>query len=307
MATIPVHVIHVPGTTARWKKWQGLVAAGLAVLEPAVTPAEFDVTDLVRQGRLGLLAGWRLVTGVPPVDMCVLTAATQMACLYSHARLLREQVRQRAPVFAIAEDDAVPTEAATRALPLIAAAADRLDPDWDLVCMSSWDALSHPDDARAFVALPGGGTVTLRHLRYMVGAGFQLVSLRGAEKLLPMLDHTDTHVDKVYGLAAHIGLLRVYAAENTSDTGEREPFVPLGPESRDSQLGHRGAAEAAPGAKQEDQIVAALVPARAAAAANDRAACVVTAAVACCGVAVLLAAFLATVCIKRNQRERQRK
>lgn len=301
--TIPIHVIHVPTATARWERWRPLVAAGLAVEEPAVTPAELDLERLVRQGSLGPLAGWRIAKGVPPVDYCVLTALVQMACLYSHARLIQEQVRRRAAVFAIAEDDAVPTEAAARALPVIAAAADRLDPGWDLICMASWETRSHPSGATASVAVPGvpGGTVTLRRLRYTVGAGFQLLSLRGAEKLLPMLAHTDTHVDKVYGFAAHLDLLRVYAAETDGPLGlgwlfGREPFVPLGPESRASQLGHR----TDPRDAVADPVVSGLLPPT-----PPTAGVVVALAVACCVVAVLLGAVLAAVCVSHNTRKRR--
>lgn len=257
---LPVHVIRhgAPGATERWAP---LVAKGLAVEEPAVTTDEFDIADLARSGNLGLLAAWRVLRGVPPVDKCVFTSAEQVARLLSHLRVLRKQLAAAGgagavPVWAVAEDAAAPSEPAIRALPRLVDALDRLDPAWDVLCLAATDSAASADGPDAVVLrMPGvGAHVALTRLRYMAGTACHLISPRGAEKLLPMLDHADTFVDKVIGLGAHMGLLRVYGAE-IGVLGGREPFVPLGADRGGSGSGGDWPGTGGHGIQQPDGLM----------------------------------------------------
>lgn len=236
---LPLHVIHVPSATHRWVRWPKLVAAGLAIEEPAVTPADFDTAEMARRGALSPLAAWRVLKHPVPVDLAVMTRRAEVACLLSHLRLLHKQIAAGDAVWATAEDDVAPTEAMVRGLPLLVDTVTRLDPDWDFVALASWDSRPHRDQpASATVSVPGVGRVAVSRARFIAGAGAQLISLRGAVKLARLLEHTDCEVDRAIGLAAHCGLLRVYMAQRRGliqDLGltlfGREMFMPLGTES----------------------------------------------------------------------------
>lgn len=236
----PLHVIHVPKAVQRWKRWPLLVDLGLAVEEPAVTPDEIDLEAMTKTGRLGCLASWRIFSRMPPIDRCVLTSKVQVACLYSHLRLLRMLAASGDDAWATAEDDIDPNPALVYGLPAIAAGVSALDPEWDLVAMAAWDINDYVKEPRhGTVSVPNGvGPVHIARVRYLTGTGAQLISRRGARKLIPLLEHTDTHVDKVVGLAADMDLLRVYNATRINSAGQREPYMPLGAECENSTLEH---------------------------------------------------------------------
>lgn len=236
---LPLHVIHVPSATHRWRRWPALVQQGLAIEEPAVTPDEFDIKEMVKTGRLGLLAAWRIAANLVPVDRCVLTAGTQVACALSHLRLFAKQAESGDPVWVTCEDDANPSLEMIRGIPKLIEEMDKLDPEWDMVSMASWYVHDHKDPPKpVIVDVPGVGRVRIARIRYMEGAGAQLVSLRGAKKLVPIMSHMDTHVDKVTALASDLNIFRLYNATREGFAGIREPYMPLGVESASSTLGH---------------------------------------------------------------------
>lgn len=239
---LPLHVIHVPSATHRWQRWPALVEQGLAVEESAVTPADFDIKQMAGDGSIGLLAAWRIASNLVPVDRCVLTGNAQIACGLSHLKLMIKQVQSGDPVWATCEDDVDPSLDVINGLPLLVRAMDQLDPDWDMVSLASWCIFEAPpseDGTEQFTAVdvPGVGAVRLARIRFMEGTGAQLVSRRGALKLIPILSHVDTHVDKAFALASDLGLLRLYNATKETPEG-REAYVPLGIESTSSTLQH---------------------------------------------------------------------
>lgn len=257
---VPIYVVR-DGQTGLGRGWRALLDRGLATEQPPVSTV--DIGAMALEGRLGVLAAWRLLRGVQPVDKCVLTSPDEVRRVLGHLSVLRKQLSadDRAGAWVVSDPDAAPSEAAIHGLPVVEAAVTGLDPEWDVLCLAATDPVPHAEEpASAVASVPGVSPhVLLARLRFLAATKCYLVSRRGAEKLLPLLEHVDTGLDRVIGLGAHVGLLRVYGAE-AGVLGGREPFVSMSSDAPRGDGPRPPAASHVAGIQQPDGLVVFFEP-----------------------------------------------